>query len=66
MTETKDTRLKVPRGRPLLWLVGVLALVVGLLAGWYARDVLTVDASLDAGGAWTMPGVCVGAPPTLR
>jgi hypothetical protein len=66
MATARDARLKVPRGRPLLWLVGALALVVGLLAGWYARDFFAVNACLDAGGGWTNPGVCIGAPPPLR
>jgi hypothetical protein len=61
MAETKDARLKVPRGRPLLGLVGALALFAGLVAGWYARDFFAVNACLDAGGAWTNPGVCIGA-----
>lgn len=62
MTTTRDPKVRVPRGRPLLWLVGIVALVVGVIVGWYARDFFAVNACLDAGGAWTQPGVCVGAP----
>jgi len=63
MTGTDEPR-KTDRkggGRPLLWLIGVVALVAGLVAGWYARDFLAVNACLDAGGSWTNPGVCIGA-----
>jgi hypothetical protein len=62
MAVTRDPKIKVPRGRPLLWLVGVTALALGLVLGWYARDFFAVNACLDAGGAWAQPGVCVGAP----
>jgi hypothetical protein len=47
----------------LLWLVGLLALIAGLVTGWSARDFFAVDDCLDAGGAWTNPGVCIGARP---
>jgi hypothetical protein len=46
----------------MLWIVGLAALGLGLLAGWYMRDFMAVNACLDAGGAWTSPGVCIGAP----
>jgi hypothetical protein len=62
MAEMEETRPK-PRGRSLLWLVGLLALIAGLVTGWSARDFFAVDACLDAGGAWTNPGVCIGARP---
>lgn len=47
----------------VLWLVGAVALFAGAVLGWYARDFFAVNACLDAGGAWTAPGVCIGAPP---
>jgi hypothetical protein len=48
-----------------LWigLAVVLGLALGALAGWFARDFFAVNACLEMGGAWTAPGVCVGAPP---
>lgn len=65
MTAAKDSKAAPRRksGRPLVWLAAVLALSLGLLAGWYARDFFAVNACLDAGGAWAAPGVCMGAPP---
>jgi len=60
-TDAKENRIKPPRGRALLWFVGLLALAAGLIAGWYARDFFAVNACLDAGGSWTNPGVCIGA-----
>ncbi len=63
MASTKETRPRTPKGRSLLWLAVVLALIAGAVAGWYARDFTAVNACLDAGGGWIAPGVCVGAPP---
>lgn len=66
MTPARETKPGTPRkpGRPLLvWTVGVTALAAGAMAGWFLRDFLAVNACLDAYGAWTAPGVCVGAPP---
>lgn len=52
-----------PKGRPLIWFVGLVMLCAGAAGGWFARDFMAVNACLDAAGAWTAPGVCVGAPP---
>ena len=63
MTGTDEPKETARRGgaHPLLWIVGVVALVAGLMAGWHERDFLAVNACLDAGGSWTNPGVCIGA-----
>jgi len=63
MTGTSDPKRPVQRrgGHPVRWTVGLLALIAGLVIGWYARDFFAVNACLDAGGAWTNPGVCIGA-----
>ncbi|MBY0563577.1 MAG: hypothetical protein K2P58_05245 [Hyphomonadaceae bacterium] len=63
MTGPKDVVIEPPKrkGRPLVWLAAIVFLAVGVVAGWYARDFFAVNACLDAGGAWTAPGVCVGA-----
>lgn len=67
MATVKEAVARAKRsGWPLLWLVAVAALIVGVLAGWYARDFMAVNACLDAGGGWIKPGVCVGAPPPVR
>ncbi len=68
MVGPKDTKTarRSGSGHPMLWLVGALALLAGLIAGWYARDFTAVNACLDAGGGWIKPGVCVGAPPPVR
>jgi len=64
MAEAKESRpVRPKKNRAGLWFAGVAGLILGLLAGWYARDFLAVTACLNAGGAWTAPGVCVGAPP---
>ena len=66
MTEARQEKRPEPvrkrQGRPMLWIVGLAALGLGILAGWYMRDFMAVNACLDAGGAWTSPGVCIGAP----
>jgi len=66
MTETRQDKGPGPvpkrQGHPMLWMVGLVALGLGVLAGWYMRDFMAVNACLDAAGAWTAPGVCVGAP----
>lgn len=63
MAGTKEIIEKARRpGRALGWLVALAALAAGAIAGWYARDFFAVNACLDAAGAWTAPGVCVGAP----
>lgn len=68
MTEARQDKRPAPapkrQSHPMLWMVGLAALAVGALAGWYMRDFMAVNACLDAGGAWTQPGVCVGAPVT--
>ncbi len=64
MTAGKEVRIGGPkRGRPLRWILSAAMLFAGAVAGWYARDFFAVNACLDAGGGWTKPGVCVGAPP---
>lgn len=64
MAGPKNVKVEAPKkARPLLWLIGVAALVAGAAAGWFARDFMAVTACLDAGGAWAAPGVCMGAPP---
>lgn len=64
MTPAKNPKSGAPRkSRPLLWASVAAALAAGAAAGWFARDFFAVNACLDAGGAWTAPGVCVGAPP---
>lgn len=50
----------------MFWIVGLGALVAGIILGWYARDFFAVNACLDAGGGWTNPGVCIGARPPLQ
>jgi hypothetical protein len=67
MTAVKEAVERAKRsGRPLLWMAGLAGLFIGVLAGWYARDFMAVNACLDAGGGWIKPGVCVGAPPPVR
>jgi len=67
MAAVKETVERAKRsGRPLLWVVALAGLAAGLLAGWFARDFMAVNACLDAGGGWIKPGVCVGAPPPVR
>lgn len=56
----KDETRKGGLGR---WLAAALALALGVLLGWFARDFFAVNACLDASGAWAAPGVCLGAPP---
>lgn len=67
MTEIKATRPEPPKrakkSRPMAGVIWGGLFLVGVLVGWFARDFMAVNACLDAGGAWTMPGVCVGAPP---
>lgn len=68
MTGTNDPKRSARRRgvRSIFWIVGVGALVAGVIIGWYARDFLAVNACLDAGGSWTNPGVCIGALAPLR
>lgn len=65
MNGPKEVTIQPPKraSRPLAWLTAALFLAIGALGGWFARDFFAVNACLDAGGAWTAPGVCVGAPP---
>ena len=59
--EAQRTENPPKRGRLVPTLVAAVALAVGLVLGWYARDFFAVNACLDAGGSWTNPGVCIGA-----
>lgn len=59
--EASRTDAKPRRSRLMAGVAVGLALAVGAVLGWYARDFFAVNACLDAGGGWTNPGVCIGA-----
>jgi hypothetical protein len=68
VTGTSDPKKLVRKSgvSPMFWIIGLGALIAGIILGWYARDFFAVNACLDAGGSWTNPGVCIGALAPLR
>jgi hypothetical protein len=68
VTGTSDPKKPVRKSGvgPMFWIIGLGALIAGIILGWYARDFFAVNACLDAGGSWTNPGVCIGALAPLR
>lgn len=49
------------RGRRGIVVAALVALVVGLVAGWWIRGQMQIDGCLDAGGRWIHErGFCEG------